>query len=159
MKVYTAPLLRSFLTPLTVTANNINKTYDGVIVNALSNPIYSIPDAATSGHLLNTSNPYNNAINVGTYQSTGLYSDQQGYDIYPVVNGVLTIGQATLTYTANPSSRLYGAANPPFTGTVTGVVNGDTLESVTTGEAIFTSLANNLSNVGNYAITGSGLTA
>ena len=95
---FTAPLLRNFLTALTVTADNISKTYDGVIVSTLSNPNYSIPDAATSGHLFNTDNPYNGAVNVSTisYNATGLYSDQQGYDI-SLVNAALTINPAKLT--------------------------------------------------------------
>ncbi|WP_188760696.1 beta strand repeat-containing protein, partial [Edaphobacter acidisoli] len=42
------------------------------------------------------------------------------------VNGTLTVGQATLTVTAANASRAYGAANPAFTGTETGAINGDT---------------------------------
>ncbi|MDD5461271.1 MAG: MBG domain-containing protein [Methylococcales bacterium] len=69
------------------------------------------------------------------------------------------ITPATLIYTADLSSRPYGAANPSFTGAVSGFVNGESLASATTGTAIFTSPANNLSNVGSYAINGSGLAA
>ena len=68
-------------------------------------------------------------------------------------------GAPTLTYTANPVSRVYGAANPAFTGTVTGFVGTDTLANATTGTATFTSPATTSSSVGSYAITGSGLTA
>ena len=42
------------------------------------------------------------------------------------VNGTLTVGQATLTVTAGNASRAYGAANPAFTASATGAVNGDT---------------------------------
>src|SRR3569833_3415118 len=57
--------------------------------------------------------------------------------------------------------RLYGAANPSFTGTqsATGLVNGDTLTGVTTGTAVYGSCATCVSNVGSYAINGSGLSA
>ena len=65
----------------------------------------------------------------------------------------------TLTYTANPVSRSYGAANPAFTGTVTGFVGSDTQANATTGTLTFTSTATNSSSVGSYAINGSGLTA
>jgi hypothetical protein len=34
---------------------------------------------------------------------------------------------ATLTYVANPATRAYGAANPTFTGSVIGFVNGENL--------------------------------
>src|SRR6202000_1796457 len=38
----------------------------------------------------------------------------------------LTVTQAFLTISANNFSRLYGTANPTFTGSVTGAQNGDT---------------------------------
>jgi hypothetical protein len=46
-----------------------------------------------------------------------------------------------------------------LTGTVTGFVNGQSLTSATTGAARFATSATATSNVGNYAIDGSGLTA
>ena len=42
------------------------------------------------------------------------------------VNGTLTVGQATLTVTAGNASRAYGVANPAFTASATGAINGDT---------------------------------
>ncbi len=69
------------------------------------------------------------------------------------------ITPATLTYSADLASRVYGAANPAFTGSVSGFVNGETQASSTTGVLSFTSPALNTSNVGSYAINGSGLTA
>lgn len=151
----TSPLLRSFLSPLTVAANNITKTYNGLSDSILSNPIYSV---APSANLLGTATPYGTAKNVGSYTATGLYSNQQGYDI-SLINGALTITPATLTYTANAASRFYGDTNSIFSGTVTGFVNGELQANVTTGTASYDSLATNASNVGNYLITGSGLTA
>jgi len=71
----------------------------------------------------------------------------------------LTINPATLTVTADPTSRLYGAANPALSGSVTGFVNGELLANVTTGTESFSSSATNSSNVGSYGITGAGLTA
>ena len=38
----------------------------------------------------------------------------------------IAVGQATLTVTAASASRAYGAANPAFTATAAGAVNGDT---------------------------------
>ena len=68
-------------------------------------------------------------------------------------------GVPTLTYTANPISRSFGAVNPAFTGTVTGFVGSDTQANATTGTLTFTSATTTTSNVGSYAINGSGLTA
>jgi autotransporter-associated beta strand protein len=69
------------------------------------------------------------------------------------------ITAATLTYVANPASRAYGAANPTFTGSVTGFVNGEDQSGATTGTLTFTSPATAASAPGTYAIDGSGLTA
>src|SRR5262249_48725346 len=54
--------------------------------------------------------------------------------------------------------RVYGAANPAFSGTVIGFVNGEDLASATTGTPTFSSAATASSPVGDYAIDGSGLT-
>jgi hypothetical protein len=103
---HTMPLLRSFLTPLTITADNITKTYNGLSDSVLSNPRYSITGATSSGHLFNQGNPYNSAKNVGRYTPTGLYSDQQGYDI-SYVDSVLTIEPAPLINIKQPKSIRY----------------------------------------------------
>ncbi|MDR3521330.1 MAG: YDG domain-containing protein, partial [Acidocella sp.] len=76
------------------------------------------------------------------------------------------ITPATLTYVANTDSRTYGAANPIFTGTVTGFVDGQNQGDATSGTLSFTSPANASSPATTatngdpkYAINGSGLTA
>src|SRR6185295_18332574 len=77
-----------------------------------------------------------------------------------IVSG--SVGQitpATLVYTANPASRVYGGANPAFSGTVTGFIAGENQASATTGALAFISPATPASNVGSYAINGSGLSA
>ncbi|OYV46008.1 MAG: hypothetical protein B7X10_05255 [Burkholderiales bacterium 21-58-4] len=66
---------------------------------------------------------------------------------------------ATLTYTANAATRLYGGNDPAFSGSVSGFVLGQTLATATTGTATWTGNAVAASNVGNYAINGGGLTA
>ena len=62
------------------------------------------------------------------------------------VNGTLTVGQATLTVTAGNASRAYGVANPAFSASATGAINGDTF-SFTESTTATTS-----SPVGTYAI-------
>jgi autotransporter-associated beta strand protein len=69
------------------------------------------------------------------------------------------ITPATLTYVADAANRAYGAANPTFTGSVTGFVNGENQAGATTGTLTFTSPATAASAPGSYAINGSGLTA
>src|SRR6202023_3107359 len=133
----TAPLLLSFMTPLTVTSDNATQTYTGMPVASLSlsNISYSVAGAATSGHLFNLNNAYNGALNVGSY-APSLYSDQQGYDISYVI-ATLTLTPATLTVTANGASRIYGQANPALTCSITGFVGSDTLANANTGSETF----------------------
>lgn len=67
---------------------------------------------------------------------------------YSVVasNGVLTVTPAELSVTADNASRLYGATNPPFTGTIAGIQNNETIS------ANYTTPAVPLSPVGSYPI-------
>lgn len=107
--------------------------------------------------------------NVGSYDllasnaifSAGLASN---YRIaYVDAPSALTISPAMLsvTYVAAPASSVYGNALPALGGsiTVSGLVNGDSVASVTTGTAGFASTAGATSGVGAYAITGSGIVA
>jgi|GEM_PF-1864945 len=69
-------------------------------------------------------------------------------------SGKLTIGKATVTITANDNSRKYGEANPDFTATYSGFVNGETLAtSGITGAPSLTTSATATSTVGQYDIT------
>jgi hypothetical protein len=58
----------------------------------------------------------------------------------------LNVQQATLVVTANDASRVYGTANPTFTGTITGAQNGDAFSEN------FSTPAATLSNAGTYPI-------
>ncbi len=64
--------------------------------------------------------------------------------------GTLTITPATLTITANADSRVYGAADPTFTDTISGFIGGQTLAtSGVTGAPAFTTTSSTTSGVGN----------
>jgi hypothetical protein len=78
---YTAPLLRSFMTALTVTTGNVSKTYDGS--TALSSS-YTLSDSSADTSIILGTAAYNTSSkNVGSNSIgiSGLYSGQQGYDI------------------------------------------------------------------------------
>lgn len=141
---------------LTITANDFIKLYGqpdpaftasyagGTAADLTTLPSFSIQQGAH--------------VNVGTYTivPSGAAS---GTHTLQYVNGTLQIDPATLTYLANTANRLYGDANPGFSGTITGFVNGDTIDSATTGTLAFASPATAASNAGSYAINGGGLTA
>ena len=66
-------------------------------------------------------------------------------------NGTLIVGPATLGITASDTNRLYNTANPVFTYTASGFVNGDTA-GVLNGAPSLTTIADAGSPVGSYPI-------
>jgi len=84
---------------------------------------------------------------IGTYPIT-IAAGTLGSNNYTFgfTNGTLTVTVATLTLTANNATRIYGAANPTFSGTISGAVNGDVLTET------FSTTATTASIVGTYPI-------
>jgi Bacterial Ig-like domain (group 3)/MBG domain (YGX type)/PQQ-like domain len=86
----------------------------------------------------------------GSYPITATVTGSSAGNYQVVVNaGTLTISPATaavLTVTANNATRVYGAANPAFGGTVTGALNGDAFTES------FATTATTTSAVGSYPI-------
>ena len=85
---------------------------------------------------------------VGVYPITAGISGSAAANYRPqVTNGALTVTKARLTIKVKNATRVYGKANPAFSGTVTGLVNGDRV-AVTYGTT-----ATVKSAVGKYSIT------
>ncbi|WP_295638050.1 MBG domain-containing protein [Novosphingobium sp.] len=158
--------------PLTLTPDALSRLYGG------SNPANDTASAAVatansglvngdSVATVSVAGPAIATSGVGQYALSGsnaVFSQgsASNYTITYNTNATgLTINPAPLlvTYTANAASRLYGQSNPPLTGSVaaSGLLNNETLNGVTSGTATFTSTATATSNVGQYAILGSGL--
>ena len=96
---------------------------------------------------------------VGTYAYTptaGTLSSAN-YAFTQFVDGRVTVTPATLTIVADAATRAYGDAEPAFTGSVSGLRNGDSLAAVLGGALTFTTNATVTSNVGSYGLNGSGL--
>ena len=75
------------------------------------------------------------------------------YDFTTFNTGVLTVNKAHLTVTANAASRLYGAADPSYSATISGFANNQTLAtSGVNGSASLTSNDTLSSPVGAYII-------
>ena len=164
----------AIITPRTVGVTGItanNKPYDGTTTATAQ---LNLASAALSGVLSSDSVYLITTGAVGTFNSpdvstattvaisglslggaqAGDYQLPAPQDMKPA-----NITPATLIYTADAASRVFGAANPPFSGTVTGFVDGQNQDSATTGTLTFTTTASTTSPVGNYPIDGSGLTA
>jgi hypothetical protein len=104
----------------------------GTAATAAAGAYTITPSAATGG----TFNPTNYAITYAT--------------------GVLTVNKASLSVTADAKTKTYGAADPAFTATETGFVNGDSI-ALLSGTLAFTRAFGE--NAGSYLITPSGLTS
>ena len=125
-------------------ANDLGTTIAGVNGETLGITYSSTGDTATA--------------NVGTYAITGAVSDGTGlasnYTV-DLTNGKLTVNLAQITIAANNATKVYGAALPALTYTVTGLINGNTLVNLPT----ITTTATSKSPAGIYTITASGATA
>jgi hypothetical protein len=129
---------------LNVTANNATRPYGAAnpaftstITGALNGDTFTITYSTTASA----------TSSIGTYPIVATVSGSAtgNYNV-TTSNGVLTVTPATLTVTANSATRSYGTANPVFTGTTAGLVNGDTVTTT------FSSTAVTNSPVGTYAI-------
>lgn len=161
----TYPLLRSFLTPLAITANDATKTYDGLAYSGGAGVTYEgFRENENQNDLLGTlsyGGSSQNAINAGEYAivPSGYYSQQDGYDI-TFENGQLTVNQAPLTVTANDDIKTYNRL--AYRGgngiTYSGFVNGET-SSVLDGTLTYGGSSQGAVYAGTYSIVPSGLTS
>ena len=129
---------------LTVTAGNASRAY------GVANPAFS---ASATGAINGDTFSFTESTTATTSSPVGSYAivpvatgTNLGNYTVVYVNGTLTVGQATLTVTAGNASRAYGVANPAFSASATGAINGDTF-SFTESTTATTS-----SPVGTYAI-------
>ena len=135
---------------LTVTAANTSRVYgdaNPALTFTLSGFVNGDTSAVVSGSA-NCTTTADAASNVGNYPITCTTGTLAAANYtFTFVNGTLSITPAALTVTADSTSRLYGDANPTFTGTVTGLKNGDTIT------ATYSTTATPASAVGTYPIT------
>ena len=90
-------------------------------------------------------------LGAGTHTVTAVYSGDNTYAGNSGNRG-LTVAKAHLTVTADTKSKVYGAAVPTLTATISGFVNGDTA-NVVSGAPKLTTTATTASGVGTYPIT------
>jgi hypothetical protein len=150
---------------LTVTADNdsrvygaANPTFTSTISGFVNGESFSSAGVTGDASVTTTATATSNVGTYATVPTAGTLA-AANYSFNTLVNGSLAITPANLTISANSATRLYGAADPSFSGTVSGFLNGETLASATTGTLLFTSAASLTSNVGSYALTGASLTA
>ena len=143
-----------------------NKVYDAATVATLTGTASVSPLGSDSVTVSGTGIANFADKNVGTHKTVTVSgytlsgADAANYNLVQPTGGLKAdITPATLTYTANAATSIYGDAITGLTGTMTGFVNGENLANATTGTASFSTTATATSHVGQYAIAGSGLTA
>jgi hypothetical protein len=117
-------------------------TYTGFVLGETESVLTAAPSITT------TATPSSNAAN---YPITVNGATAANYAI-SFLNGTLTVSKAPLTITADNKSKTRGTANPAFTASYSGFVNGDTVTSLDTAVA-FSTTATTSSPVGSYPIT------
>ena len=155
--VFTPGTLTITPAQLTIAAGNQTMVYGGslpTLTASYTGLVNGDTPAAVSGLQLGTAPATSHA---GTYAITATGATDPDYTI-ALVNGTLTITPAALTVTVNNVSRPYGAANPSFTVTYAGLVNGDTPAALGGGLS-FSTAATAASGVGRYAVTAGGQTS
>jgi len=152
---YTRPLLKSFMTALTVTANDATKTYDGAAYSGGNGVTYSATPNANLLGAVAYGGSSQGATNAGSYAITagGLYSNQRGYDI-TYVDGALTVNKASLTL---GGTRTYDGTSTVAGSILTATgVNGETFAVGGAGDA--TNLASKNVQTGSALASVTGLT-
>lgn len=116
--------------PITVTADDASKTYDGT---SLTKNTYTSSGTLVSGDTLQvvisgTITDFGTTPNVlsSVKVMNGLVDVTENYNITKN-NGTLTINKKDVTITVDDKSKVFGQSDPTFTGNVVGVVAGDDL--------------------------------
>jgi hypothetical protein len=141
-------------TTLTITANSTSKTYGDTVTFAGTEFTTSgLVNGDTVTSVTLTSSGAAATATVGSYDITPSAAVGTGLTNYTIsyVNGTLTVSPTALTITANSTNKTYGDL-VTFAGTeftTSGLVNGDTVTSVT----LSSSGAAATATVGSYPIT------
>ena len=151
------------ITPLAITVAAIaaNKIYDGsttaavTLSGGLAGDAISFSD--TSANFADKNAGAGKTVTVAGISASG--ADAGNYAVSSTSTTSASITPATLTYTATPASSIAGQTPSGLTGTLSGLVGGDTLGSATSGSLSWTTNAQPTSLPGLYAIDGGGLSA
>jgi CSLREA domain-containing protein len=137
--------------PLTITAATNSKTYD-TTTSAATLPTVGASQMQTGDTVTGLAEVYSTpSVGTGKTLSVSAFTVNDGnngnnYAVTTVQNTTGVITATVLNITANNATKVYGAANPAFTGTVSGgLAGGSFTES-------FTTTATTSSPVGSYAI-------
>ena len=134
---------------LTVTQVTTGLTWATPAAIAYGTPLSGAQLNATSGGVAGTfvySSAAGAVLSAGAHPLNVTFTPTDGVDYSTATASVtLTVNPAVLTVTPAPSSKVYGTANPVFTGSITGMIPGDGIS------ATYSSAATATTVVGVYA--------
>jgi gliding motility-associated-like protein len=153
------------LAPLTITANDVTKTYGTVLTDGSGSTAFTVTGLQNGETIGSVSIGYGTAgvadalpgtcdACVSVANATGGTFDPNNYNI-TYVPGNINVIPAPLTITADNLIKLYGEPNPVLTVTYSGFVNGEGPGQLTT-LPIVTTTASTTSPPGQYPITADG---
>jgi subtilisin-like proprotein convertase family protein len=130
--------------PLTVAAGNASRPY-GAANPAFTGTITGIKNSESITATYACGADLMSAVGTYPIVPTPGGATLANYTV-TIENGTLTVGQAPLTVAADNATRVFGAPNPSFTGTITGILNSDSIT------ATYHTAANATTPVGTYSI-------
>lgn len=135
----------------------LSKTYGDASFSLNATASSGLPVTYTSSNSSVATISGNTVTITGAGTATITASQAGNVDFFAAtsVQQTLTVTKAVLTVTANSLSKIYGAANPIFTNSYAGFVNGETAAVIDTPPTASTT-ATLISNAGTYPITVSG---
>jgi hypothetical protein len=102
-------------------------------------------------------------LTAGTHFITASFGGDNIFDVSPSAPITIVVNPAPLSVTAADANKLYGQSNPPLTGSIVGLKNGDNITATYSTTAtqsspvgtypIVPTLADPDSRLGNYAVT------
>jgi hypothetical protein len=93
------------------------------------------------------------SLTAGPHSITAVYGGDDSFNASTSLALSQTVNQAVVTVTADGQTKIYGSANPEFTASFSGFVNGETLAtSGVTGAPGLTTTATASSDAGDYPI-------
>jgi hypothetical protein len=129
---------------LTITSSAPLFTWANPAPIAYGTPLSGLQLNATSGGVAGVmvyTPAAGTVLAAGTQTLSVTFTPTDGADYSSATATVaLAVNKAPLTVTPNPASRLYGVANPAFTGSITGLVAGDTITATYASAATTTTV-------------------
>jgi MBG domain-containing protein/Big-like domain-containing protein len=128
----------------TVSSNGVLANPSGTVT--FSDGSVTLGSASLTGSAPFTASFSTTLLSAGTHTITASFGGDNIFDVSPSGPFTIQVNPAPLSVTADNASRLYGAPNPPFTGSIVGIKNGDNIT------ATYATAATQSSPVGTYAI-------